>query len=225
MSALASTSAPMPAPMPLADGRSLVATGTIGGAARVPGRLETSVVAAVPESAPAEARARKRGIARPAATAKAWVAVRLAHVRRQRVLPWLDRVHLNTERTQRLTLPTSRQSTLRRMQFVEVFVQVVRVLTHRRSRFDTVHVSGFAGRLGGVMTGVPWVCAAPTADDGAGAATAGAASTATATSASVSAARDARRRLDRVIEIMGIVVGAPPSSTARALDNTSAMHG
>lgn len=224
MRTLASASAPMPAPTPLADGRWLVATGTSGGAARVPGRLGTSLVAAAAVAAPAAGRDKKRGIARRASTAKAWVAVRLVNVRRQRVLPAL-RVHLDVVSVQRLTLPFSRQSALRITHWVVRFVHVDRVLTQRRTRRETVHVSGLGLGLGGVMTGVPWACAAPTAVDGAVAASPVAAGDAIATSANISAAVNARRRVLLVSEIVGNVHGAWSTTPGRGADNTSAMHG
>jgi hypothetical protein len=199
ISTKASASAPMPAPTPLADGWRPVATGTIGPAAGVPGRLETSFTAAAASRAPADGpeRERKRGIAWLASTANAFVAVRLTDVCRHFFLRSLELVHVIFVTVQRLSLPARRQ---RAVAFTQVFVplRVVHVdalAAQRFTRLVTLHVSGFGlAFTGGVITGVPRACAAPTAGAVAGPATAGAAGTAIPRSRSVRAATDARWR-------------------------------
>ena len=231
MSTNASASAPIPAATPLAEGRWLVATGVIGPAARVPGRLATSFTAAAASREPADGpeRDRKRGIAWLASTAKACVAVRLTDVRLQRLRRVFELVHVILMILQRLTRPTSWQ---RAVPFTHVFVplrvvQAVAFATHRFARLDTLQVSGLGlGLRGGLMTGVPPACAACTAGDGADAPSADADGQATARSnVSASAATSVRRRERGVIAISGIVCATPPGSAGYGAHNTSAMHG
>lgn len=231
MSTNASASAAIPAPIPLAEGCWLVATGVSGPAAGVPGRLKTSLTAAAASPAPAAGpeRDNKCGIAWLASTAKACVAVRLTDVRLQRFRRVFELVHVTLMILQRLTRPTSWQ---RAVPFTHVFVplrvvQVVAFATHRFTRLVTLQVSGLGlGLRGGVMTGVPPACAAFTAGDGADAASADAeVHTIARRSASASAATTVRRRERGVIAVSGIVCVTPPRSAGYGAHNTSAMHG
>ena len=227
MSSDARSSTPTPAPIPLAAGCRLDAAGSIGAAARVPGRLETSEAAVAGAAPAAGERARKRGIAWCASTANACVAVFLTDVRRHVGLRSFVLVHVVFVIVQCFTRPTSRQ---RAVPLTHVFVplRVVHVeafLTHVLTRLLTVHVSGLGlGLAGGVMTGVPPACAACTAGDApvAAGAAAGHAST---SSARTSAVSDARPMMALVAGMGGISVTAQPALGARWADNTLAMHG
>jgi len=224
MSTLASASAPMPAPTPAADVRELVATGIIAGAARLPGRLETSVTAA---AGSAVRRAKKRGIAWLARTANACVDVPRTDVRRHRSRRVPLRVQVIVMIVQRLERPTSRQRAVWRRQVrTPAFVaHVVRRATHPRTRRVTLHVSGLTRGLGGgVMTGVPSACAASTAGEVAAPATPGPGQ-ATAMSASADATAVTRRRRWLVTWVVGIVCGTRPSAAACGADNTLVLHG